>query len=76
MRAEDWIRVEDGLPEAKYRLEEKGYSEGVLVLVKMGSYYDLTNAIYDHLDEKWYDGNDRVIDNVTHWMQVVLPKKG
>ena len=74
MKARDWIKVTDGLPEAKFRLEEKGYSEGVLVLIKVGSYFDLTNAIYDYLDEKWYGRNDDVIDGVTRWMPVVLPK--
>lgn len=73
MKAEDWIKVEDRLPEAEYRLEEKGYSRDVLVFVREPLGYAVMDAIYDYADGQWYDRNDDVVENVTHWMPIVLP---
>lgn len=75
MKAEDWIKVTDRLPEAEYRLEEKGYSKGVLVIVREPCYYTMMDAIYDYADGQWYDSNDDIIEGVTHWMPIVLPKE-
>lgn len=75
MKAEDWIKVTDRLPEAQYRLEEKGYSKGVLVIVGEPRCYTMMDAIYDYADGQWYDSNDDIIEGVTHWMPIVLPKK-
>ena len=75
MEAKDWIKVEDRLPEAKYRTDiGKGYSDGVLAKVWRGNTcYSLTDAIYDYDDDTWYNGFDEEIQ-VTHWMSIVLPK--
>lgn len=75
MKAEDWIKVTDRLPKAEYRLEEKGYSKGVLVIVGEPCCYTMMDAIYDYEDGQWYDSNDDIIEGVTHWMPIVLPKK-
>jgi hypothetical protein len=75
MKAEDWIKVEDRLPEAEYRLEEKGYSKGVLVFVREPLGYTVMDAIYDYADGQWYDRNDDIVENVIFWMPIVLPEK-
>ena len=75
MKAEDWIMVGDRLPEAEYRLEEKGYSRDVLVLVREPLGYAVMDAIYDYADGQWYDRNDDVVENVIFWMPIVLPKE-
>lgn len=75
MKKEDWIKVTDRLPEAKYRTEEKGYSEGVLVFVKIPFGYRLTDAIYDYADEQWYGNHDDIIEGVTHWMPIISPEE-
>ena len=77
MRQEDWIKVEDRLPEAKYRNNEgKGYSDGVLILIREIMCYTIMDAIYDYEAQLWYDRNDDVVyGNITHWMPIVLPKE-
>lgn len=75
MKAEDWIKVEDRLPKAEYRLEEKGYSKGVLVFVREPLGYTVMDAIYDFADGQWYDRNDDIVENVIFWMPIVLPKE-
>lgn len=75
MKAEDWVKVEDRLPEAECRLEEKGYSKGVLVFVREPLGYTVMDAIYDYADGQWYDRNDDVVENVIFWMPIVLPKE-
>ena len=81
MRKEDWIKVSDRLPEAKYRIdEEKGYSEMVLICgfrytPKGGRYRFSDVAYYDHEYRMWYDKNDESIEGgVTHWMPIELPE--
>ena len=73
--ATDWIKVEHRLPKAEYRLEEKGYSRGVLVFVREPLGYTVMDAIYDYADRQWYDRNDDVVENVIFWMPIVLPKE-
>lgn len=76
MRQEDWIKVEDRLPEAKYRINEKGYSDGVLILIREKLGFTLMDAIFDYQTGEWYDRNDDVVcGNITHWMPIVSPKK-
>lgn len=82
MKAEDWIKIEDRLPEAKYRNDiEKGYSDVVLVCgfryTPKGVRCSFSDAaFYDHEYRTWYDQNDDAIaGGVTHWMPIVLPKK-
>ena len=68
MKAEDWVKVEDRLPEAKYRIdEEKGYSEIVLICgfryTPKGKRHRFSDAaFYDHEYKKWYDKNDEAIE--------------
>ena len=82
MKAEDWIKVEDRLPKAEYRItEEKGYSEVVLICgfryTPRGQRYQFSDAAYyDHEDKEWYDKNDEKISGgVVYWMPIVLPKE-
>ena len=82
MKAEDWIKVEDRLPEAKYRIdEEKGYTEIVLICgfryTPKGKRHLFSDAaFYDYEYKKWYDKNDETIEGgVVYWMPIVLPKE-
>lgn len=76
MKAEDWIKVTDRLPKAEYRLEEKGYSKGVLILVREKLGFTIMDAIYDYAEKEWYDRNDDVVyGNVTHWQPIELPEE-
>ena len=61
MKAEDWIKVEDGLP---------NYEEDVLV------YHWLEGVIRAYYDkeEGWMSSEYGLLDDVTHWMPLVLPK--
>ena len=76
----NWIKVEDRLPEAKYRNDiEKGYSDIVLVCgfryTPKGVRCRFSDAAYyDHEYRKWYDQNDDAIaGGVTNWMPIILP---
>lgn len=78
----NWIKVEDRLPEAKYRNDiENGYSDIVLVCgfryTPKGVRCRFSDAAYyDHEYRKWYDQNDDAIaGGVTHWMPIALPKE-
>ena len=72
MKAEDWIKVEDRLPEI---------GEEVLV----AGYFDGTGNMetwFTHRSENkvsWKDKNDFCIYEsgcrITHWMPIVLPKE-
>jgi hypothetical protein len=82
MKSSDWIKVEDRLPEAKYRTDkEKGYSEVVLICgfryTPMGIRNQFSDAAYyDHEYKKWYDQNDdSIAGGVTHWMPIELPEE-
>lgn len=76
MRQEDWIRVVDRLPEAKY---DCTISERVFVcwseervFRKRVQRVDIARYHWD--EEEWYSQDDWRID-VTHWMPIVLPKE-
>lgn len=72
-----WIKVSDRLPEAKYRTDiEKGYSDGVLILVREKLGFTIMDAIYDYAAKEWYDRNDDVVcGNITHWQPIELPEE-
>lgn len=83
MKAEDWIKVTDRLPEAKYRTDiEAGYTDFVLVRYKhqyeyigLISYNEV--ACYDYEEKGWFKHDDEPIDGeVTHWMPIELPEEG
>lgn len=60
MRTEDWIRVEDRLPETDDSVLVYDEQQGVLV------------ADYDSFGFNNYEHG--MLDFVTHWMPLVLPK--
>lgn len=71
MKAEDWIKVEDRLPEV---------DEYVLCATKKGNY--MINSMYIPKDckgkvlgPKEWRGSSNVRDSITHWMPIVLPNK-
>ena len=70
MKAEDWIKVEDRLPEA---IDRYGFSEMVLVAWFGGT--SASVAEYNHNTQKWLNREDKIVVGVTHWMPIVLPKE-
>lgn len=67
MKAEDWIKVEDRLPE----------NDGDILIYQHKPIYEeweLSIAFYDErLGEFWT--NDGYKAHPTHWMPIVLPKE-
>ena len=62
MKASDWIKVEDRLPE-----------EGVWVLI---SQQNVNVGIGIYCRGKWYDDMDSLMDvPPTHWQEIVPPKE-
>ena len=76
MKKEDWIKVEDRLPE---RDNGNYWTKNVLVHCPGPSEYyedepNVTIAFYIHCTKQWYDLADNSIE-VTHWMPIELPKE-
>lgn len=75
MQTEDWIKVEDRLPE---RDGKHNWTKNVLVHCPGPSDYDgepnVTIAFYNHCKKQWYDLADNSIE-VTNWMPIVGPKE-
>jgi hypothetical protein len=70
MRQEDWIKVEDRLPEV---VDGWDFSEMVLVAWLGGTAASV--AEYNHQTQRWLNRDDKIVVGVTHWMPIVLPKK-
>lgn len=70
MKAEDWIKVEDRLPEA---VDGWDFSEMVLVAWFGGTSSSV--AEYNHKTQRWLNRDDKIVVGVTHWMPIVLPKE-
>ena len=71
MKAEDWIKVEDRLPEA---IDGYTFSEMVLVAWYRGT--SASVAEYNHKTQRWLNRDDKIVVGVTHWMPIELPKEG
>ena len=77
MKKEDWIKVEDRLPEA---IERYPVSEFVLVSWEIKVFYDdnlkgASVAQYNYAMKRWLNRDNKIVVGVTHWMPIVLPKK-
>lgn len=70
MKAEDWIKVTDRLPDA---VDGYDFSEMVLVAWFGGS--SAAVAEYNHRTQRWLNRDDKIVVGVTHWMPIVLPKE-
>lgn len=70
MRKEDWIKVEDRLPEAIDRYE---FSDMVLVAWFGGT--SASVAEYNHNTQRWLNRDNKIVVGVTHWMPITLPKE-
>lgn len=80
MKAVEWIKKEDRLPEAIGRLT---ISEFVLVAWEI-DYRDFececvvrgaTVAQFCYARKQWFNRDGKRVIGVTHWMPIVLPKK-
>jgi hypothetical protein len=78
MKAEEWIKVEDRLPE-RYSDENRIYNWTLNVLVYSTKWDDINGepnvqiAFYNYLKKVWVDLTDNILDDVTHWMPIVVP---
>ena len=64
-----WIPVEERLPEKDNEFED--YSK--LVIVTNGK--DFWKGMYDYGGEDWRTFDLWLIDDATHWMEIVPPRK-
>ena len=77
MKAEDWIKVEDRLPEKADKMSSRW------VLVYYVHQYEYLGRVaynevasYDYEEKGWFKHDDEPIDGeVTHWMPIELPKE-
>ena len=65
----NWISVKDELPEKDNEFED--YSK--LVVVTNGK--DFWKGMYDYGGEDWRTFDLWLIDDATHWMEIVPPRK-
>ena len=65
----NWIPVEERLPEKDNEFED--YSK--LVIVTNGK--DFWKGMYDYGGEDWRTFDLWLIDDATHWMEIVPPRK-
>lgn len=78
MKATDWIKVTDKLPELIDHC-----ASSVFVLVYYGVPYKYLGevrytevACYDYKERGWFDiDNNLIAEEVTHWMPIVLPEE-
>ena len=81
MKAEDWIKVEDRLPEEKYGVMGNRFSDEVLVCgflyTPKGARTQFLNiARYHYRDKEWYSrDHEDIKGRVTHWHPIELPKE-
>ena len=71
MKAEDWIKVEDRLPE---RIEGLYVTNNVLVR-QNGNLCEIAFYSYKEGYNCWYNTMGWRLKNVTHWQEVVPPKE-
>ena len=74
MKAEDWIKVTDSLPEAKYG---PASSDVLIHIVNEDGDYVIRVGIYDYHHDSWLTIRgwiDESYETVTHWMPLVLPE--
>ena len=71
MRTEDWIKVEDRLPE---RMEGLYVTHNVLVSQGIKG-YSIAFYSYKEGHNCWYNTMGWKLKGVTHWMPIVPPKE-
>lgn len=72
MKASDWIKVEDSLPELEEDVLVAGYFDGVGDMETWFSHRSKNKLLLrDNNDFAIYDEKAKI----THWMKVVLPKE-
>lgn len=69
MKASDWISVKDKLPKINERVMVcQSFNDG-------STFTQMATRIKTNKIEWWYDDDGFVIDKITHWQPIVLPKK-
>jgi hypothetical protein len=71
MRAGDWIRVKDNLPDVDTNVLICTSNGKVLI----SSMYLTVDCTDDGIRKKRWRGNWMMVESITHWMPIVLPKK-
>ena len=77
MKAEDWIKVTDKMPEL---IDHYLCTKYVLVAYKVqymyvGEVRYTQVSCYDYKEKGWYNIDDKRIEGVTHWMPITLPEE-
>ena len=70
MKAEDWIKVEDRLPE---RIEGLYVTHNVLVRQSEGV-YNIAFYSYKEGNNCWFNTMGWKLKGVTHWQEIIPPK--
>ena len=76
MKSEDWISVEDGLPEFNKDISNEFvmYSDKVVVHCHGGYFYFCTYQKYeDEMNAYWIEADGCPISHVTHWQYITPP---
>ena len=69
MKTSDWISVKDKLPKIDERVMVcQSFNDG-------STFTQMATRIKTNKIEWWYDDDGFVIDKITHWQPIVLPKK-
>lgn len=69
MKASNWISVKDRLPKIGERVIAcQSFNDG-------STFVRMATRIKTNKIEWWYDDDGFGIDKITHWQEIVLPKK-
>lgn len=69
MKASDWISVKDWLPQIGERVMVcQSFNDG-------STFARMATRVKINKIDRWYDDDGFNIDEITHWQEIVLPKK-
>ena len=69
MKASDWISVKDRLPQIGERVMVcQSFNDG-------STFARMVTRVKINKNDRWYDDDGFNIDKITHWQEIVLPKK-
>ena len=69
MKSSDWISVKDRLPQIGERVMVcQSFNDG-------STFARMATRVKINKNDRWYDDDGFNIDKITHWQEIVLPKK-